>query len=164
MIYGFDCADEAAAVAALCVYVCWRSRDLRRYRVTPDVWSQVERFAKSAAKRAGSIPEFLERLKPRLMVGTLSPRWMAVGLKGAIPMVETADGLRIQVSAPEEQREFLTAVLERADHKAVLDRLSRETAWVILLVRDRLERERAVEGRFAAAFAADDAMEGEVVA
>lgn len=158
MIYGFETDDEHVATGSLIVYCVWRSRDLKRYKVTPDVWSQVERFAKASAKRATTIPRFLEALKPKLMCGTISPKWMAVGIKGAIPMIETPDGLRIHVTADEGQREFLAPVIERADHKRVIDALYRETSWVILLVRDRLERERIVEKRFAAAFD-DEAVE-----
>lgn len=162
MQYGFDTDDPHAATAALLVYVVWRSRDPRRFAITPDVWARVERFAKGSAKRATSLPDFLERLKPRLVCGTLAPRWMAVGLAGEIPMVVTDEGYRIQVSAEGEQREFLARVIEDADAPAVLRRLSRETAWVILLVRDRLERERPVEQRFATAFAAGDVIDAEV--
>lgn len=153
MIYHFDTEDPAAATAALLVYAVYRSRDARRYRPTPDMWGQIERFTKAAAKRADSLPRFLETLKPRLSCDTLAPRAMAVGLAGA-PTVALGDGAFAELAPAAGQREFLTAVLERADEAAVLDRLYRETAWVILLVRDRLERERPVEARFAAALAA----------
>lgn len=156
MKYGFDTQDDHAATAALLVYAIWRSRDMKRFKVTPDVWSQVERFAKASAKRATTLPRFIESLKPRLLCGTISPRWMEVGIKGAVPMVDTEDGLRIQLSAPDDQREFMTAVIDDADTRRVLDRLYRETAYVVLLVRDRLEREKPIENRFSAAFAAED--------
>lgn len=150
MLYGFDTSDGAAATGALLVYAVWRSRDMRRFKITPDVWGKIERFTKASAKRADSLPRFLEALKPRLLCDTVSPRWMAVGLAGEIPAVVTDDGVRLQVGAPEGQREFLAGVFERADHTATLDALYRETAYVVLLVRDRLERERPIETRFAA--------------
>lgn len=149
MIYGFDTEDEANATAALLVYATWRSRDTARYRVTPDVWSQVERFTKAAAKRATTLPAFIEALKPRFYAGTLSPRAMEAGIKGPVPLLALGSGAVLEVAAPEEQREFMVGVIERADQKAVLDRLYRETAWVVLLVRDRLERERPIESRVA---------------
>ena len=149
MIYGFDTEDEANATAALLVYATWRSRDTVRYRVTPDVWSQVERFTKAAAKRATTLPAFIEALKPRFYAGTLSPRAMEAGIKGPVPLLALGSGAVLEVAAPEEQREFMVGVIERADQTAVLDRLYRETAWVVLLVRDRLERERPIESRVA---------------
>lgn len=160
MIYGFDTDDEAAATAALIVYATWRSRDRDRFRVTPDVWARVERFVKASAKRAETLPRFLEGLKSRLACATLDPRWMRAGLAGEIPAVVTEDGVRLVVVAEPEQREFLAGLFERADHAAALARLYQDTAWIVLLVRDRLERERPVEARFAAAAAAK-AGEGE---
>lgn len=153
--YGFDTHDRDVATAALLVYAVWRSRD-RRHKITPDVWGQNERFVKSAAKRAGSIPEFLERLKPKMSCATIHPKWMAVGMAGEIPMIVTDEGYRIQLGDDGERREFLARVIEEADHEAVLRKLRNETAYVILLVRDRLERERPIEQRFSAAFAADE--------
>lgn len=157
MIYGFDTDNRSQATAALLVYATWRSRDRGRLKITPDIWSQVERFTKASAKRARTIPQFLEALKPRLMCGTLHPRAMAVGIKGAIPLVRTQTGEIIQMAARTEQREFLTAALAGIDEKAVLDTLYQETSWIILLVRDRLERERPIEDRFETALDTDDA-------
>jgi hypothetical protein len=156
MTYGFDTDDEHAATGALLLYAVWRSRDKQRFRVTPDLWAQVERFTKAAAKRSETLPRFLEALKPRLLCGTIHPRAMAVGLAGGIPLVRTARGELIQVGDAEERREFLTQVFERADHRAVLDLLYRETAWIVLLVRDRLERERPIESRFESTLSEDD--------
>lgn len=141
MLYHFDTEDESAATAALLLYATWRSRDAGRFKITPDVWDQVTRFVKASAKRARSIPEFLDSLMPRLCAGSLRPQWLAVGASGETGFeVYTADALP-------ERREFLTGILERADHRCVLDRLFKETAWVVLLVRDRLEREKAIESK-----------------
>lgn len=151
MLYGFDTDDRAAATAALVIYAVYRSRDMRRFKVTPDLWGQVERFAKAAAKRAGSLGEFIEKLKPRLSCATLSPKWLAVGAKGEISTIAVHDietgALRyaIQPAAPVDQREFLTGILGGIDHQQVLALIYRETAYCVLLVRDRLERERPIE-------------------
>lgn len=105
------------------VYAVWRSRDTARYRVTLDVWSQVERFTKAAAKRARTLPAFVEALKPRFYAGTLSPRAMEAGVKGPVPLLALGSGAVLEVAAPEEQREFMVGVIERADQRAVLRKL-----------------------------------------
>lgn len=143
MHHGFDTSDESTGTAALLVYAVWRSRDIARFKITPDVWGQVERFTKSAAKRARTLPEFLERLKPRLSCATLNPRYLASDTRAARPMVELETG---EIIAPSEDgREFLTRVLDRTDPKPVLDKLYRETTVIILLVRERCEREKITE-------------------
>lgn len=91
MIYGFDTSDEHAATAALLVYAVYRSRDKARYKASPDMWEQIERFVKDSAKRAKTLPQFIESLKPRLACGSIRPRWMEVGIKGEVPMVVVTD-------------------------------------------------------------------------
>jgi hypothetical protein len=155
MIYGFDCADEHAATAALLVYVVWRSRDRARYKITPDLWGQIERFVKDSAKRATSLAEFVEALKSprRINAPSLHPRHMEVGLAGEVPLVAVHDQETGRVTSylqfsPDREsgaREFAVRVLERANHRAVIDKLYRETGWIILLVRDRIEREKPIE-------------------
>lgn len=156
MIYQFDTEDRHAATGALLVYAIYRSRDRRRYKVTPDMWSQIERFVKAAAKRAESLMRFVEALKPRFACGTIHPRWMEVGVTGAIPLARSGHGELIQLANQPDQREFLTGVLDHADHARVLDALYHETAWVVLLVRDRLERERPIEQRFEVALSDEE--------
>lgn len=148
MIYLFDTDDPAAATAALLVYAIYRSRDAKRLKVTPDLWAQIERFTKAAAKRADSLPRFVEQLKPRLCCDTLRPAAMEVGIKGVLPIAE--HGGEITYLQRQDSREFLTGVLAAADERSVLRLLYRETAWVILLVRDRLEREKPIEAQLMA--------------
>ena len=52
MVFGFDTGDENAGMAALLVYGVYRSRDIKRFKVTPDMWGIIERGVKSSATRA----------------------------------------------------------------------------------------------------------------
>ena len=149
MIYGFDTDDPNAATGALMVYAIYRSRNRRRYKPTPGMWGQIERFAKASAKRAQSLPAFIEALKPRLMCETIDPRAMKIGVAGVIPLaLDESTGELFHPAPAPDQREFLTRALAAVDHRAALDTLYRETAYVILLVRDRLEREKPIESKF----------------
>lgn len=148
MRYHFDTEDESAATAALLLYATWRSRDSSRFKITPDVWDQITRFVKASAKRARTIPEFLDSLMPRLCAGSLKPKWLEVGYQGLTAYTNAAGHVEyIQQSG---QREFMTGILEHSDHRQVLDRLLKETAWIVLLVRDRLEREKGLESKLPA--------------
>jgi hypothetical protein len=145
MIFTFDTDDPSAATAALLVYAIYRSRDMRKFKVSPDMWSQIERFTKASAKRAKNIPAFLEALKPRMACGTIHPRWMETGIKGLLPVTDSHGFTNYMQMG--DSREFLTGVLNQCDQADVIRKLYRETAWVILLVRDRLEREKPIEGK-----------------
>lgn len=61
-------------------------------------------------------------------------------------MADPETGELRQISG--ERREFLTRVIDEADDEAVLDVAYRQTSYVVLLVRDRLERERPYEAEF----------------
>lgn len=150
MIYGFDTEDREEATAALLVYAIYRSRDPKRFKVTPDMWGVIERGVKASSKRATTLPRFIEALKPKLACSTISPRWMEVGIAGALTLTPTADGGFVHLAESEDRREFLTDPINDADPKRTIDVLYRETAYIVLLVRDRLEREKPVEKRFAA--------------
>lgn len=143
MIFNFDTDDPQAATAALMLYVVWRSRDIKRFKVSPEVWDQVTRFAKASAKRARTLPEFLDSLMPRLCCGSLKPKWMEVGYRGLTAI--RGAGAATEFVQLADQREFMTGVFEGADHRAVLDLLYKQTSWIVLLVRDRLEREKPHE-------------------
>ena len=148
MYYGFETNDENAALGALLVYGIYRSRDIKRFKVTPDMWGIIERAVKSSAKRALDLHDFIEKLKPRLMCSTLKPKWMETdeeALLRPIAMVMNRETGEIIQKQDKGRRQFWVEILEQIDHQAVLDILYKKTSWVIALVRDRLERERPLE-------------------
>lgn len=149
MIYNFDTSDENAAAGAFLVYAVYRSRDMKRFKVTPGMWDTIERAVKSVAKRAEDLGEFIEKLKPKLACASIKPRWAKTMPDGLVTMMKGPGGSLYEIGREEtERRQFLTDVLESADHRAVLDVLYKKTAYVVLLVRDRLEREKPYEAQF----------------
>lgn len=147
MYYNFDTDEKHAAVAALLVYAIYRSRDSKRFKVSLDMWGMIERATKSASKRAGDLADFMEKLKPKLHCPTIQPRWAKTLPDGIISMKMMDDGSVVQVE-DRGRRQFLTDVLSEVNHRAVLDYLYRKTALIVLLVRDRIEREKPLEIKF----------------
>ena len=147
MYYNFDTEDHGQAVAALLVYAVYRSRDKKRFKISLDMWGQLERATKGVAKRARDLGEFIEKLKPKLMCPTIQPRWAKTIPDGMVTMRVLEDGSVAELQ-DQGRRQFLTDVLQEVDHKEVLEILYRKTAIVILLVRDRLEREKPYESKF----------------
>ncbi len=146
MYYGFDTSDENAAIGALLVYGIYRSRDIKRFKVSPDMWGMIERAVKSSAKRAQDLNDFIEKLKPKLHCSTLNPKWMRTDQDIISMKIDRATGEIMHVQ-DQGRREFWTVILEQADHETVLERLYKRTSLIIALVRERLERERPLEAR-----------------
>lgn len=143
MYYGFETGTEDAALAALLVYGVYRSRDSKRFKVSPEMWSTIERAVKSSAKRALDLHDFIEKLKPKLMCSSLKPRWMSTDPRSYSTVV--LDDGSLVVKEDKGRRRFWVEILEGINHEPVLAILREKTAWVIALVRDRLERERPLE-------------------
>lgn len=143
MYYGFITSDENAAIGALLVYGIYRSRDYKRFKVTPDMWGMIERAVKSAAKRALDLNDFIEKLKPKLHCSTIKPQYM-MGHEKLTMMKDPRTGEIIELKE-QGKRKFWVELLEDADHEMVLKRLYERTSLIIALVRDRLEREKPLE-------------------
>ncbi len=160
MYYGFNTSDEHAAIGALIVYGIYRSRDTNRFKVTPDMWGQIERAVKSSAKRAMDLTDFIEKLKPKMHCSSIKPQYMKIP-NDSVLMVRTETGELIQVE-DKGKREFWVKLLEEADDKAVLDRLYTKTSLIIALVRDRLEREKPLEAQGIIKYEIDSEEEEEI--
>ena len=143
MYYNFDTSNESAGIAALLVYGIYRSRDTKRFKITPDMWGQIERSVKSSAKRATDLTDFMEKLKPKLHCSTIQPRHMQLNDQ-LLAMYKINDGSIIH-KEDKGKRQFWTEILEESDHEAVLEILYKKTGLVVALVRERLEREKPIE-------------------
>jgi hypothetical protein len=144
MYYGFETENENAALGALIVYGIYRSRDMKRLKITPDIWNQIERAVKSSAKRAIDLHDFIEKLKPRLMCSGLKPRWMNTEASTITMFVDKTTG-EVYQKSDKGRRQFWVEIFESVDHQPILEVLYQKTSWIIALVRDRLERERPLE-------------------
>lgn len=144
MIFNFETDNESSAIAALLVYSIYRSRDNRKFKVSTDMWGRIDRFVKSSAKRARNIPQFIDSFMPKVNCASINPRWMKVGITSRI--TEMQGGLFAEFSNTNtDGREFLTRMLETPSALDVVNKLYKETTFIILLVRDRLEREKPIE-------------------
>jgi len=111
------------------------------------MWGILERGVKSVSKRAVDLGEFIEKLKPKLSCSTIQPRWAQTIPEGIITMKQLPDGSLAQMT-DKGRRQFLTDVLQEVNHREVMDILYKKTALIILLVRDRIEREKSLEIKF----------------
>lgn len=141
MIYNFDTEKNDEATAALIVYAIYRSRDRKRFKVSPEMWGQIDRFVKASAKRAQTIPQFIDGFMPKMSCASIHPKAMEVAVTGRLLQV----GNEFMEFKQDDKRTFLTRVVADCNEKNVLNKLYKETAWIVMLVRDRLEQEKPIE-------------------
>lgn len=153
MLFGFDTENETVAAGCLLVYAVYKSRDVKRGPSGYDMWEQIERFTRRAAMRADEIGEFLESFKRQMACGTINPKWCSTGVV-AMNAMQFADGsifVHGDNGSDDAPRDFMISIIEASADKQqeIMDTLYEQSQRVILLVRDRLEREKPLDGRFA---------------
>lgn len=140
MLLGFNTENEVKAKAAMLVYVIYKSRDAKRGPSGLDMWGQIERFAKAAAKRSEGIDEFINSFKRKMACSTINPYWM----RNDIPAANAAllkDGSIMSFGG--DLRAFGLEIFDDEENgKEIVDCVYAKTQIIILLVRDRLEREK----------------------
>ena len=87
---------------------------------------------------------------------SINPKWCEVG-SDIMTAFQNEDGTIIMTGNDGKKREFLTEIIESGKDEEVLYQLYKETARVIMLVRDRLEREKPIETKL------ENIIEGEIV-
>ena len=145
MLYGFDTKDDKAATAALITYAVYKSRDVKRGPSGYEMWAQIERFARTSSKRATDFGTFLNKFKSKMACGTINPKWTSTGiLKKTATILET--GEIITQTKDTKDRDFMIEIMESPQEyqKQVIDMIYKQTQRIVLLVRDRLEREKIV--------------------
>ena len=153
MLFGFDTENENVAAGSLLVYAVYKSRDTKRGPSGYDMWEQIERFTRRSAKRASDIGEFLKKFKQTMACGTINPRWCATG-NVAMNAAQFEDGsIMVRGESGGESnspRDFMLSITESPAEKqqVIVDGLYEQTQRIILLVRDRLEREKPFESKF----------------
>lgn len=146
MFYGFRTKDQSAGAAALLVYAVYRSRNRKRGPSGIDMWGQIERFTKVSAKRAISIGSFLETFKRKMACETINPKWCESGSQVMSAIQDELGNIIVTGNDTDgKNRQFLTEIMESGKDQQILYELYKETARVIMLVRDRLEREKPIE-------------------
>ncbi len=140
MLLGFNTENEIKAKAAMLVYVIYKSRDAKRGPSGLDMWGQIERFAKAAAKRSEGIDDFVNSFKRKIACSTINPYWMRNDISATNAAVLKDGSIMSFVG---DLRAFGLEIFDDEENgKEIVECLYSKTQIVILLVRDRLEREK----------------------
>lgn len=149
MLFGFNTENDTVAAGALLVYATYKSRDVKRGPSGYDMWDKIERFARRASMRADDVGGFLNRFKPMMGCGTLNPRFCKTGIVANNAIME-GDGSIIVNGEKSESRDFMISITEapQEEQQKIVDCIYDQAQRIILLVRDRLEREKPIETEF----------------
>lgn len=140
MLLGFNTENEVKAKAAMIVYVIYKSRDVKRGPSGLDMWGQIERFAKAAAKRSEGIDDFVNSFKRKISCSTINPYWMRNDIPAANAKI-LKDGSIMSFGG--DLWAFGLEIFDDEENgKEIVDCIYSKTQIIILLVRDRLEREK----------------------
>lgn len=146
MLLGFNTDNTHKAQAAFIVYAVYKSRDRQRGPSGVDMWGQIERYARASAKRNTDIDGFVAAFKRKMSCPTINPKYLK-NENNAEYAMKSASG-EIAVFKNEDMRTFALDVFENEEEgREVVKCLYEKTQIIILLVRDRLEREK-IEGVF----------------
>lgn len=141
MLLGFETENEIKAKAAYIIYVIYKSRDVKRGPSGLDMWGQVERFAKASAKRSVSVDDFVNTFKRKMACATINPRWMKTDTPSANARIMSNNEIIVMNNA--DTRTFgLDIFNDEESGKEIVECIYKKTQIIILLVRDRLEREK----------------------
>lgn len=103
-------------------------------------------MVRASAKRAIDVAGFINKFKPKMKCATINPKHTQTGLLKNEAMV-LEDGSIIMKNDENRNRDFMVEVIEAPSdlQKKIVESLYKETQIIILLVRDRLEREKTLE-------------------
>lgn len=145
MLFGFNTEDSVKAKAAFIIYAIYKSRDVKRGPQGLDMWGQIERFAKSAAKRSTDIDSFINKFKKKMACSTINPYFLK--FDNDISFATINSNNEIMTFDNKNTRNFALDIFQDDEHgKDIVDVLYEKTQIIILLVRDRLEREKITGG------------------
>lgn len=142
MLYDFDTNVQEEAIASLIIYSIYKSRDINKFKVTPDMWGIIERSVKSCATSSANLKSFIECLKNKLHCSTIKINTFALNTPMEEILIEIEEGHLIG-KVPTKDFRFLKLIDgSTADVKEVLKCLKNYTTFLILLVRSRLEMDK----------------------
>lgn len=131
MYYGFDTEDLTHAKAALLLYAMYRSREKNSSLNGVDTWTRFAAYVRGAGLKSTTTAEFVQEFCRKAAVGAIVPRWLDVGE----PM-QLSDGTMIQADGIYDYHASIVG------DDTMLPLYRRESVYLTLLVRERIQRER----------------------
>lgn len=131
MNYNFITDDERRAKAALLLYAMYRSRDEKSSLNGLETWNRMHSYMRAACLKAETTAEFVEEFCRKAKIDSIKP----VYLTTEPPLIQLNDGSLVQ---PDGAYDFALDAYE----DGTLELYNSEALYLIMLVRERLQREK----------------------
>jgi hypothetical protein len=137
VLYNFDTDNRKLANAALVLYALYRSRGLNSPINGLETWNRVESYCVGACKKSRTTSEFVTKFKELGKIGAIKPRYLADPTKDS-EMTALPDGTLVESDCVKNYR---IGLLEDNEIRKTIEK---EYPLVVILVRDRIQREKYI--------------------
>ncbi len=132
MLYQFDTESLKHARAALLLYAMYRSRESTSPLNGLETWERFQTFTRGAWLKASTTAEFVQAFCRKAKINSVKPRYLrtddAVPMPGTGELIESASVANYQ--------------LDIIADNSLLDLYATESIYLIMLVRERIQREK----------------------
>lgn len=135
MLFNFATDDDLRAKAALLLYAVYRSRDKSSSLNGLETWNRFTSYIRGACLKSETTAEFITKFCKMAGVGSITPRFLEVN--GG--MIKLSDGSLIQSDSIKEYH------VELFNDNRLMKVYENEGQLVVMLIRDRIQRERMEE-------------------
>lgn len=130
MKYNFNTDDERRGRAALILYAMYKSRSANSPMNGKETWDRVGAYIRSAVVKSTTMGEFVQNFCKLGHIPSVIPRYLTTGA------VKVEPGVLISTGDVKDYR------LDVMDDDSLLDVFDRESLLVVMLVRERIQREK----------------------
>lgn len=132
MLYQFDTDSLSHAKAALLLYGMYRSRKKDSPLNGLETWDRFQTFVRGACLKASTTAEFVQAFCKKAKIDSIKPRYLSTGE----PVVMPDTGELIVSGSVADYRLGIMA------DNALLRLYNTESMYLIMLVRERIQREK----------------------
>lgn len=132
MLYQFDTGNMNHAKAALLLYAMYRSRDSKSSLNGLETWDRFAAYVRGACLKSATTAEFVQNFCRKANIASIRPRYLDTG--DPVLMPDTGE-----MVVAEGVRDYQTRLFE---DDSLLRLFETETLYLIMLVRERIQREK----------------------
>lgn len=132
MLYQFSTDSLKHAKSALLLYAMYRSRDKSSALNGVDTWNRFAAYIRAASLRSHTTAGFVQEFCRKAKIGSVRPKYLSTGE----PVLMRDSGELIDAAGVYDYR------LDVMEDDTILPLLSEESMYLIMLVRERLQREK----------------------